>query len=214
MTLFSVLANVHPMSNANFNFSHASQNKPSPQEWQVDKFLSGPFTWGFLALGEGLPFLERDRNPTQEGLRSGDSELFAVGIAEGLKRLTRVPRPDTGEPDSFPSGHATASFAMAAAQAQFHPGQALYWYFGASLISISRIRLNRHHVTDVLAGATLGIIATRIELSQPRGLILNPFILEPTRELQLKSSLNSRSPWTYVADPLLHRYGIAYATRF
>ena len=204
-----------------FTFLNSSQSIPNgnhakvgSKEWKIDEFISHPFTWGFLALGESMPFAERDRTPMQESLRAGDSELFSVGITEVLKRLTRVPRPDTHKPTSFPSGHATAAFSMATSQAQFHPGQAVWWYLGASAIAVSRIRLYRHHVTDILAGAAVGFLATRLELSQPRGILLNPWILNPTRELQLKASENTRSPWTTLIDPALHRYGVAYSVRF
>lgn len=212
--MFAVPICALAISRSSYSIPNGDHAKVGGKEWKVDEFLSHPFTWGFLALGEALPFAERDRTPMQESLRAGDSELFAVGITEALKRITRVPRPDTHKPTSFPSGHATASFAMATAQAQFHPGQALWWYLGATAISISRIRLYRHHITDVLAGMAIGILATRVELSQSRGILLNPWILTPTRELQLKSSQNMRCPWTTVIDPVQHIYGIAYKVTF
>lgn len=189
--------------------------QPGSGEWRIDKFLSGGFTWGYLAVGQAAPFVERQHQPMQRALRSGDSELVAVGITEALKRLTHVPRPDTQVPDSFPSGHATAAFAMATAQSQFNPGSALYWYIGAAAISASRVRLNRHHVTDVLAGAAVGFLATRWELSQPRGLLLNGLIVQRTSALGFAAmEWNQPAPagWSMLSGPL--GFGVRFSAKF
>ena len=75
--------------------------------------------------------------------------------------------------------HATAAFAVAMMESEFHPKQAIFWYAGAAYISYSRVRLNRHYTQDVIAGAALGYFTARLEISRPRGLILSPLI-EPT----------------------------------
>ncbi len=85
-------------------------------------------------------------------------------------------RPDSNEHDSFPSGHATAAFAVATVESSLHPHQAAYWYLGATLISASRVRLRRHNVGDVIVGAAIGAGTARIELSQSHGLLLSPFL--------------------------------------
>ncbi len=81
----------------------------------------------------------------------------------------------------FPRGHATAAFAVATAESSFHPKQAPLWFLGATLISYSRVRLHRHTVGDVIAGAAVGYGVTRLELSAPRGLLLSPFISRDAR---------------------------------
>jgi hypothetical protein len=93
-----------------------------------------------------------------------------------LKLLTREKRPDSNEHDSFPSGHATAAFAIATVQSDLHPKQSWEWYAGATLISWSRLRLDRHHLQDVIAGAGLGYSVSRYEISQPHGIVLQPWI--------------------------------------
>lgn len=59
---------------------------------------------------------------------------------------------------SFPSGHATTAFALAAAvgfisERWFYPALAL-----AAVIALSRLALGVHYPTDVLAGAVIGLL--------------------------------------------------------
>jgi membrane-associated phospholipid phosphatase len=71
-------------------------------------------------------------------------------------------RPDGSDTLSFPSGHTSTAFSLATV-AERHYG----WKVGvpayvlASSIGLSRIERNRHHLSDVLAGATLGVIVGR-----------------------------------------------------
>ena len=58
---------------------------------------------------------------------------------------------------SFPSGHATLSFAAASTLAFFDRKRRFYYYSFATLIAYSRIYLGCHFFLDVLAGALLGI---------------------------------------------------------
>ena len=143
---------------------------------RASQFASGGGNILYLALGVGLPLATDGRNGKDRSLRVLDSLGTSVLISEGLKALVREKRPDSDAHDSFPSGHATAAFAVAAAESAFHPRQAPLWYLGAILIAASRVRLHRHTVGDVAAGAALGFGVTHLELSTPRGVILSPFI--------------------------------------
>lgn len=140
------------------------------------KFASGTGTFLFLGAGTLAPLLQGDRAGRQQFYRTADATLTATILTEGLKKLTKEMRPDGSSRSSFPSGHATAAFAVAAMQAHFHPRQALLWYSGATLIGASRVQLGRHFWHDVIAGAAVGYFTTQIELRQSRGLLLRPFI--------------------------------------
>lgn len=139
-------------------------------------FVSGPGTYLFLAAGAGLPFLRDGSEAKTHFFRTADAGITSLIFAEGLKSLTRVPRPDTGVHDSFPSGHATVVFVAAAMESDFHPREAPLWYAGATLISMSRLWLGRHRPLDVLSGAALGFATAKLELSTRKGLILTPWI--------------------------------------
>ena len=140
------------------------------------KFASGPGAIAYLGVGVLLP-LERDGTlGKQHALRALDSLTVSVALSEGLKSLTHVKRPDSNEHDSFPSGHATAAFAVARMESSFHPKEAPLWYAGAAAIADSRIVLHRHHWSDVIAGAALGYGTSCFELSRKKGILIQPWM--------------------------------------
>jgi hypothetical protein len=151
------------------------------------KFASADGSILFLAAGTLLP-LERDGSEGRaHTLRAMDSLVVSVAFSEGLKSLTRVKRPDSNEHDSFPSGHATAAFAVATMESSFHPKEAPFWYAGAAMIADSRVVLHRHHWTDIIAGGLLGYGTSRWELSRPGGILIQPLMGEH-REIGLAIS--------------------------
>ncbi len=110
-----------------------------------------------------------------QGIRQGMRHLLwwlpavgagAIACVEGLKRLTRLPRPD-GDPTGFPSGHTTFVFALAWLLSRTHPRLAPLWYAVAVVIGWSRIEGDAHFPYQVLCGALFG---TLIGLAISRGL--------------------------------------------
>lgn len=140
------------------------------------RFASGTGNILFLGAGTLLPLIEDGKNGQNHALRTADSLLTSTLITEALKAIVREKRPDGGARNSFPSGHATAAFAVATMQAHYHPDQAIFWYAGATGIAYSRIKLRRHFTQDVLAGAAVGYLTAQFELGQARGFIFAPFI--------------------------------------
>jgi undecaprenyl-diphosphatase len=64
---------------------------------------------------------------------------------------------------SFPSDHATATFAIAAAfLVHGLTRRGLAFLVAAFLVCVSRIYVGTHYVTDILGGATTGIVAATI----------------------------------------------------
>ena len=157
-------------------------------ERNIARFASGDGNLAYLALGTLLPMPTDGKYGWNHTLRVADSALASMAVTEGLKAIVGEKRPDTNEHDSFPSGHATAAFAIATAQSELHPRQALYWYAGATVISWSRVRLNRHHAQDVIAGAAIGYGMTRWEFTEPHGLILQPWIHEDKPGVMIQRS--------------------------
>ncbi|MGE5612353.1 MAG: phosphatase PAP2 family protein [Bacillota bacterium] len=63
---------------------------------------------------------------------------------------------------AFPSGHACTAFATAAALAMLLPGWRWGFYAVAVLVAVERVAENAHYVSDVVAGAALGILGVRL----------------------------------------------------
>jgi membrane-associated phospholipid phosphatase len=96
-----------------------------------------------------------------------EATIVGEGTAEIAKLIIRRDRPIN--PDgkqsagySMPSGHATVTFA-AATVLQQHLGYkaAIPTYLIASYVAVSRLHDNRHYASDVVMGATTGIIVGR-----------------------------------------------------
>ena len=126
--------------------------------------MSGIFTYGVLA---------KNNKCMSTALLALESFALASLVTRIPKTLVGRERPDNWQGDgpytikgpfkgnSFPSGHTTASFAVASVIAtQFRDSKwiPITAYSVAGLAGISRIYDNKHWLTDVVAGATIGTL--------------------------------------------------------
>jgi len=90
---------------------------------------------------------------------------LAIGLNYGIKLLVKRPRPVLeglpplgGAPSSlsFPSAHATSSFAVATAMVRVDPAMAGAFVVAIAL-ALGRPYLGMHYPSDVLAGAFIGV---------------------------------------------------------
>jgi membrane-associated phospholipid phosphatase len=89
------------------------------------------------------------------------ANLLAQAMTASIKLSVRRGRPD-GTRFSFPSGHASVSFAAATVvQRHFGWTAGVPAYAAASYIAASRIQEKRHFLSDVAFGAVVGIVAGR-----------------------------------------------------
>lgn len=130
--------------------------------------LLGEHAACWLALGGTGAALSR-RHEARRAWRHGlAATAFAYGLNYAVKLLVRRPRPEFVEPltgvvsrMSFPSAHATTSFAAAGVYGRAAPAAAPALYGAAALFAFSRPYLGVHYPSDVLAGAALGTVVAR-----------------------------------------------------
>jgi membrane-associated phospholipid phosphatase len=120
---------------------------------------------GYLWIAIGTAGFLFDSRRRLQWLTTGLIGPIGIGVNFGIKLIFKRPRPVLeglpplgGAPSSlsFPSAHATASFASATAMSRIAP-ELRYAFFGAAaLMAVTRPYLGMHYPSDVLAGIVLG----------------------------------------------------------
>lgn len=134
----------------------------------------GSFGFVWLAIALGVSGFSWSR--PWLWTRVGVAILVAESVSGALKVWVERDRPPLSNPDpeplvqlpatySFPSGHATVSFACATVLILAVPRLRVPLYVLAALIAFSRVYVGVHYPFDVLAGAVLGVgIATALRM--------------------------------------------------
>ncbi|PNK61602.1 phosphatase PAP2 family protein [Psychrobacter sp. FDAARGOS_221] len=79
----------------------------------------------------------------------------------GLKKTVDRERPDHSDNDSFPSAHTSIAFQGASfIHKRYGFEYSIPAYIGATFVGYSRLEADKHHTTDVLAGAALGVASS------------------------------------------------------
>jgi undecaprenyl-diphosphatase len=106
------------------------------------------------------------------------SVSFLAALVMALKFAIRRRRPEgdwgkiyrNTDPHSFPSGHAARAFLIAVLATVLGPAWAavLLWIW-APLVSLARVAMGVHYLSDVLAGLLVGVIigALALQIHQP-----------------------------------------------
>ena len=94
------------------------------------------------------------------------SNLFLNTTVSSLKKITREQRPDGSSYQSFPSGHTAEAFASAEFLRQEYkavsPWYGLAGYATATATGLLRVYNNKHWLSDIIAGAGVGIASTKL----------------------------------------------------
>jgi len=84
--------------------------------------------------------------------------LVRLGIVELIRFFWQRPRPfPENTESSFPSGHAAFSFALSFVVYQYNKKAGIFFFTASFLIVISRVFLGIHWLSDIVAGALIGI---------------------------------------------------------
>lgn len=125
---------------------------------------------GFAAVGYFFRRSEEGNKLFQTSLVSLEAQVLAGGLTQmakfaiGRNRPSQDPQGNSYDPfqelgQSFPSGHATQMFALAAVFSEQYssPVQVLV-YSLAIAVSAERVYQNHHFTSDVLAGTAIGYV--------------------------------------------------------
>jgi len=125
--------------------------------------------WHFVGAAQGLRS-NRDADATFK--LAGVLLVESLVVNQGIKRLFRRPRPIAVTPrphslrkpltSSFPSGHATSAFTAAGVLSAHDPQLRPLYYALAGVVATSRVHVQIHHASDVIAGAVLGAAFAKI----------------------------------------------------
>ncbi len=146
-----------------------------------DGFASGirrmgqPEVYATLTLGLlGAGLISGNHKITQAGVHVGASVALAAGAVYVGKSLVGRSRPDEIGSDgddfhpltgrvSMPSGHTALAFSLATSLSDdiHRPWATVGLYSMAGLVGLSRINDNRHWLSDVAAGAVVGIASAK-----------------------------------------------------
>jgi membrane-associated phospholipid phosphatase len=95
----------------------------------------------------------------------GMSAVTMVAVTKGAKMAFKESRPDGNGKDAFPSGHTAISFMCAEFLWQeYRASKPWIGYTGYALaagVAYLRVHNNRHWVSDVVAGAAVGMLSTK-----------------------------------------------------
>ncbi len=96
----------------------------------------------------------------------GLSNIFLNLAVQPAKRIFKSMRPDSSNHLSFPSGHTTEAFANAELLRLEYRGQSPWYgiagYAAAATTGYLRMYHDKHWLNDIIAGAGIGILSTRL----------------------------------------------------
>lgn len=126
----------------------------------ISQYLPAASIYGLSALG-----IKGKNNLRDKTIILATSYLIMGVTVEALKKTTKVERPDGSSFNSFPSGHTATAFMGAELMYQEYkdvsPWYGITGYVVAAGTGAFRIYNNRHWLTDVVAGAGIGILSTK-----------------------------------------------------
>lgn len=89
-------------------------------------------------------------------------QALSQGLVQALKVTIRRERPDGSNHSSFPSGHSASSFATAGVlHRHFGWKVAVPAYAYGAYVAAARMSANKHHISDVVMGAGIGLASAR-----------------------------------------------------
>lgn len=110
-----------------------------------------------------IPGVKHRHNFGERLMAGATAYIVLTGLTQGVKRVVREPRPDTGKQNSFPSGHSATAFCGAElTRIEYGNAYGAAAYAFAVTTGVMRVVNNRHWCNDVLAGAGIGFLSAHV----------------------------------------------------
>ena len=127
----------------------------------VSQFVPSLSVYGLNALG-----IKGKNNFKDRTIILGTASLIMGSTVTGMKKLTSIERPDGSNKFSFPSGSTAIAFMGAEFLYQEYKDVSIWYGISGYLVATGtgflRMYNNRHWFTDVVTGAGIGILSTKI----------------------------------------------------
>lgn len=152
------------------------------------QYLPAASVYGLNAIG-----IKGKHNLKDRTIILGTSYLLMSASVLSLKSITKVERPDGSGFNSFPSGHTATAFAGAEFLWQEYKDVSVWYGISGYIIATGtgafRIYNDKHWLTDVVAGAGIGILSTKVAYW------INPWIQDKIFKSKEKNSMSSIAPF-------------------
>lgn len=179
------LASIHLADESVARFMHAHRAWSNASAWMAE---FGDSLYWFIAFGAGFALCHlRRAHDAARWCFLALASLAVSGIASGILKATLArwrPRAFIAEGtfsgetgfafpafiiehvrNSYPSGHATTAFTLAALATLKWPRAAALWVVLGSVVAASRVVQNSHWLGDMLAGSALGWVTPWIVMA-------------------------------------------------
>jgi membrane-associated phospholipid phosphatase len=142
---------------------HESQEHLSKPAFEPGNVGGGFVVQASAAIGTwAIGKMAGNRKTTEVGGDLLRAQLVSQVLVQGVKMATRRQRPDGSDGRAFPSGHTASAFAMASVlDRHFGLKVGVPTYAFATYVALARLSANKHHLSDVIMGAGVGIAAGR-----------------------------------------------------
>lgn len=154
----------HELGKINRNVKEELWDEGAKRNAHIDNFLQYAPAVAVYALNiAGIKGKNNFRDRTMIYMMSN---FFTYSIVSPLKKITHELRPDGSSYESFPSGHTAEAFLSAEFLRQEYkdisPWYGIAGYAVAATTGFLRMYNNKHWLSDVIAGAGVGIVSTKL----------------------------------------------------
>ena len=131
---------------------------------KIDNYLQ--YSPAFAVFGLNAIGIKGKNNLRDRSMIYALSTIISATAVLSIKRIKKIERPDKSAANSFPSGHTTTAFAAAEFLRQEYkdvsPWYGIAGYTAAAATGTLRLYNNKHWLSDIVAGAGLGILSTKL----------------------------------------------------